>query len=219
MLNDADETRRPDYGYGALGQAAGDLLAETDLSDKLPVIGLLYNVAARPPGPPSYDLAPTDPEMWECAPTPHDALDLLANITRFGAVTEQPGSAPAPLSHVRVDPRADRRLDGIVLAYRAWAGDSRTAAGRAVIANMAEGRYRHGDIAAMPGRRDIYMATVVDRDGNRIALGRLPGHPVQNLAEIFAPGQKITGRLGSGPVTKGLSDLLAALISRPDLRC
>ena len=218
MPHDADVGQQPDHGYGALGQATGALLADTDLSDRVPVVGLLYNVAARAPGPPSYAVAPTDREMWECTPSTGDALDLMAQITRTAAVNRPPGSKPAPLSHFRIDPRKDRRLDGIVLAYRAWAGDPRSAASKALFANVVEGYYRRGDVAALAERIDIYTATAVGRDGTKIALARLPGGPVQRIGEAFGLDEGLTPKLVGREVAR-LAALLTALLGRPDLRC
>jgi hypothetical protein len=214
-----DVSRRPDHEHGRLGQAACGLLTDLDLAEPRPLLGFLYNVTADSPGPPAYAPAQTDPEMWDSAPSVGEALDLLARVTRFGAIRTPPGSRPAPLAMFRVEPDPRYRLDGLALAYRAWSVDSTTAAGQAVLANLADGYYQQGDVAASPERRDLFMVNAVDRDGIRLGLTRsVTGGAVEDLASAWQakPGQAI--EVGGAMVT-GLASLLAALHERPALRC
>lgn len=196
----------------SLSQIASAMLTEVDLPDTRSVLCLLYNVMPDKPGRPSWVAVPTDPEMWDTMPHVRDALDLLTQITLLAPVTWPPGSRPAPLAHIRVDPRAGRRLDGIALLFRAWSLDNRTAAGQAVLANLSEGRYEVGDVAASPQRRDIRVVSAVGSNGARVALFRTPDGPVEDyVASMRAAGVTLAP---SGSVLDGLELLLGALRKR-----
>ncbi|MBL7487515.1 hypothetical protein I6A60_06245 [Frankia sp. AgB1.9] len=213
-----DVSQRPDHGQGRLGQAADGLLTDLDLAEPWPLLGFLYNLMADSPGPPAYAPAPTDPEMWDSAPSASDALDLLARVTRFGAIRTPPGSKPAPLAMFRVEPDPRYRLNGLALAYRAWSVDSTTAAGQAVLANLTDGYYQQGDVATSPERRDLFVVNAVDRDGICLGLTRpASGGAVEDLASAWQvkPGRAI--EVG-GAIVTGLASLLTALQERPALR-
>lgn len=197
-----------------LRQLASTMLTDIGLPDTRPILCLMYNAMPDPPGQPSYAVAPTDPQMWDCAPTVRDALDLLTELALVAPIIRPPGSKPAPIAHIGVDQRAGRRLDGMAILFRAWTLDSDTAAGRAVLANVGEGFYRFGDVAASPQRRDIRSITAVGRDGARAALMRAPDGPVENYpGQPALGGQRAPG--GSlklfGGIPDGLELLLGAL--------
>lgn len=202
-----------------LCRLAGTMLTEVDIPDSRSVLCLVYNVLPDPPGPPAYEVVPTDPEMWDCG-MPREALGLMTQVTLLAPLNRPPGAAPAPLAHIRVDPRSGRRLDGIALLYRAWSIDGTTAAGRALQANVLEGFYRHGDIAASPARRDVRMISAVDRNSVPVALVRDPGGPVMDI--VAAGSQRAIDMkvMVHGDVFSGLDRLLRALqirfVARPE---
>lgn len=207
-----DTPHASDDGRRAIDRIARTMLMEIDVPDTRPVLVLLYNIMPDPPDLPTYLVAPTDAEMWDSTPTVRIALDLLTQVTLLAPLRWPAGSRPAPLAHLRVDARPDRRLDGIALLMRAWSLDSTTTAGRAVLANVSEGFYEVGDVAASPHRRDIRAVNAVDRDGVRVALARKPDGSAEEI--ISSVGASAAAMYVDGTIPDGLALLLAALQSR-----
>lgn len=213
FMNNTREARNG-RNNDCLTQIATDMLTEVELPDVTPVLCLLYNVAASSSGPPSYVVAPTDQEMWDCMPAPAAAVDFMTQITTYAPIVRPPGSAPAPLSHLYVERRPGMSLDGLAVLFRAWAIDSRTEAGRAVVANLVDGFYQRGDIAASPQRRDVRSVGAVARDGARVTLQRAPGGPVEDPAAMAGlPVDGASIQYG-GDLLDGLDRLLSALRTR-----
>lgn len=194
----------PDHGYGQLGRVADTLLTALDRAEPQPQIAMVYNILAEPPGPASYAVLALEDEMWSLAPSQADTFALLVHLA---------GNAQ------RWDPtqvcRSPRhRPDGIVMIYRAMLADTSTAAGRAIVANLAEGFYRHGDVGASPVARSAYCATALDRADATVRLVKLGLEaPVADLGTAF--GAPASARVeAAGGTETGLGQLLAAMHAR-----
>lgn len=95
-----------------------------------------------------------DPLMWQLAPSLTDVFDLLTDLA--SRMSGDPASWDEALRY---------RPDGIAMVCRALTVDSSTPAGGAIVANVADGYYRHGDVAASAAAQARVFSKAVDRDG------------------------------------------------------
>jgi hypothetical protein len=93
---------------------------------------------------------------------------------------------------------------------RALTADSSTPAGSAIVANAADGYYRHGDVAASPAARTRVIVNAVDRDGVSIMLTMLPDGRVTDMITALGMPADVTVNAG-GAVNDGLSSVLTAM--------
>jgi len=189
----------PDHGAEWLGRAADTLLTSIGDPKETPQIAMVYNILPDPPGPASYALMVLDPLMWQLAPSLTDVFDLLTDLA--GKMKGNPSTRDEALRY---------RPDGIAMVYRALTADSSTPAGSAIIANAADGHYRHGDVAASPAARTRAIANAVDRDGASIMLTTLPDGRVADMITALGMPADVTVNAG-GAVDDGLSNLLTAM--------
>jgi hypothetical protein len=188
-----------DHGAGWLGRAADSLLTSIGDPKETPEIAMVYNILPDPPGPASYALMVLDPLMWQLAPSLTDVFELLADLA--GKMRADPASRDETLRY---------RPDGIAMVYRALTADSGTPAGSAIVANAADGYYRHGDVAASPAARARVFVNAVDRDGVSIMLTMLPDGRVADMITALGMPADVTVNAG-GAVDDGLSNVLKAM--------
>lgn len=204
MVDDTlhDVSDQPDHGRGGIGRVTHGFLAAVRASEDLPKLALAYNILDDPPGPPGYGEFEAPPQLWDVAgPDVHRYLALITHVLRT-APTVDPGEVDAP-----DEDGVATRLDGIAMAFAAAAARTDAdPAGRALAANVVEGYYRPGDVAAMPAARRTLMALGVSRTGDTALLSLAPGAiaPVSETSKE----DKVTGAL-----VDSLSNLLAALWS------
>lgn len=187
------------HGAGGLGRAADSLLTSIGDPKETPQIAMVYNILPDPAGPASYALMVLDPLMWQLAPSLTDVFDLLTDLA--GRMKGDPANREEALRY---------RPDGIVMVCRALTADSSTPAGSAIVDNVADGYYRHGDVAASPAAQSRVFAMAVDRDGGSLMLTMLPDGRVADMATAL--GTPADGTVNAaGAVDDGLSGLLAAM--------
>lgn len=194
----------PDQGYGQLGRAADALLTALEREPARPEIALVYNTLADPPEPAGYAVLELEDEMWSLAPSLADTFSLLVQLAGHAQRWEP--------TRVCRSPR--HRPDGIVMTYRAMLADTTTEAGRAIVANVSEGYYRHGDVEASPAARSAYCATALDRDDAAVRLVKLGlDAPVADVQTAL--GVPDAARVkATGAMETGLAQLLAAMHAR-----
>lgn len=189
----------PDHGAGWLGRAADSLLTSIGDPKGTPEIAMVYNILPDPPGPASYALMVLDPLMWQLAPSLTDVFDLLTDLA--SRMRREPAGRDEALRY---------RPDGIAMVCRALTADSSTPAGSAIVANVADGYYRHGDVAASPAAQTRVFAKAVDRGGVSIMLAMLPDGRVADMITALGMPADVTVNAG-GAVDDGLSGLLTAM--------
>jgi hypothetical protein len=194
----------PDHGSGALHRVADALLRASHGDESQPEITVVYNILTDPPGQAGYATLRLDEQMWSLAPSMADTFELLVHLAA-NAQRWEPTDVFRSVRH---------RPDGIVMTCRALTVDSTTDAGRAVLANLAEGYYRHGDVAAIPTARGVYLATAFDRaDGVARLVRHGAGDQVMELRDGFdVPGG--TRIKAAGVLETGLVELVAAMHTR-----
>jgi hypothetical protein len=164
-----------------------------------PEIAMVYNILPDPPGPASYALMVLDSLMWQLAPSLTDVFDLLTDLA--GRMSADPASRDEALRY---------RPDGIAMVCRALTADSSTPAGSAIVANVTDGYYRHGDVATSPAARTRVLANAVDRNGVSIMLTMLPDGRVADMITALGMPADVTVNAG-GAVDDGLSSVLMAM--------
>lgn len=194
----------PDHGCGQLGRVAGALLAALNREEAQPEIAMVYNILADPPGPASYAVMELEEEMWSLAPSLADTFALLIDLASH-ARRWNPTEACRSRRH---------RPDGIVMIYCGVTADTSTEAGNAIVANLAEGYYRHGDVRASPAARIGCFATALDRADTAVRLVKLGVNaPVADIGTAFGVPDG-AGIMSKGGVDTGLAELLAAMHTR-----
>ena len=200
-----DVSACPDHGQGPIAQAVHGLLVALGGKRLPPTLATIYNTLADPPGPPGYSLFGVDPLLWEIAG--QEPQRYFALLTQW--IRAMPPPDPAALAAME-EPTgaAPTRLDALALVFHGTAVHTAASpAGAALAANVAEGYYRRGDVAASPAAERGVMALAVDRDGNSLMLSAAYG-PIVRPAPIAVGRYRIGGTLVSG-----LQDVLAALWS------
>ena len=200
-----DVSACPDHGRGPIAQAVHGLLVALGGKRLPPTLATIYNTLADPPGPPGYSLFGVDPMIWELAG--QDPQRYFALLTQ--SIRAMPPPDPASLAAMEEQlGTTPTRLDALALVFHGTAVHTAASpAGAAIAANVAEGYYRRGDVAASPAAERGVMALAVDRDGNSLMLAAAYG-PIVRPAPLAAGPYQIGGTLVSG-----LKDVLAALWS------
>ncbi|GGM70647.1 hypothetical protein GCM10010106_16120 [Thermopolyspora flexuosa] len=199
-----DVSACPDHGQGPIAQAVHGLLVAMGPERFPPTLATVYNTLADPPGPPGYSLFAVDPIIWELAG--QDPQTYFALITEW--VGAMPPPEPPDLAALGEPRCAPTRLDALAFVFHGTAVHADAGpAGAAIAANLAEGYYRRGDVAASPAAERALMGIAVDRGGATLMLSAAYG-PVVRPAPIAAGRYRI-----GGTIVDGLSSVLAALWS------
>lgn len=197
-----DVSACPDHGQGPIAQAVHGLLVGMGGRRFPPTLATIYNTLAEPPGPPGYSLFAVDPMIWEISG--QDPQRYFALLTEW--VGAMPPPDPADLTAMDAATAAPTRLDALALVFHGTAVHTASGpAGSALAANVAEGYYRRGDVAACPAAERAVMALAVDRDDGSLMLSAAYGPTVRPVP--IAVGRH---RIG-GTLVTGLRDVLAAL--------
>lgn len=199
-----DVSACPDHGQGPIAQAIHGLLVAMGGKHFPPTLATVYNTLPDPPGPPGYSMFGVDPMLWEISG--QEPQQYFALLTQW--IQAMPLPDPEDLAAMDEPPGAPTRLDALALVFHGSAVHTLSSpAGAAIAANLAEGYYRRGDVAASPAAERALMALAVDRAGTSLMLTAAYG-PIVRPAPIAVGRHQIGGTLVSG-----LKDVLAALWS------